>query len=65
MLYALWLYLGLPCSQAWESAVSLAMQYARHRLVDVLAVASTKLQEVGRYEAAGDLHEQIGDPQGE
>jgi hypothetical protein len=51
--------------QCWENAVNLAMQYQKHRIFDIVALAATKLQEVGRFEAAGELHESITDPQGE
>ncbi len=52
-------------SQCWEKAAELAISFQRHRMHDVVALASSKLQEVGRHQAAGELHEGIDDVQGE
>ncbi len=50
--------------QCWEKAAELAINFQRHRMHDVVAVVSGKLQDVGRHQAAGELHEGIDDVQG-
>mmetsp|Transcript_26109 Transcript_26109/g.57041 ORF Transcript_26109/g.57041 Transcript_26109/m.57041 type:complete len:1764 (+) Transcript_26109:195-5486(+) len=50
--------------QCWEQAASLAMNYQRHRMHDVINVVSQRLSEIQRYQAAAELHESIDDIQG-
>jgi hypothetical protein len=56
--------LPFPPSQCWEQAASLAMNYQRHRLHDVIGIVSQRLQEIQRFAAAGELHESVDDVQG-
>lgn len=48
----------------WQQAAQLAINYQRHRMKDVVNTVSERLQEIGRHQAAGDLHENIDDSQG-
>ncbi|KAJ9515621.1 hypothetical protein QJQ45_021684, partial [Haematococcus lacustris] len=50
--------------QAWEQAANLAINFQRHRMHDVISLASSKLQQVGRHQAAAEIHEGIDDVQG-
>uniref|UniRef100_A0A7S3QV19 Intraflagellar transport protein 172 homolog n=1 Tax=Dunaliella tertiolecta TaxID=3047 RepID=A0A7S3QV19_DUNTE len=50
--------------QSWTQAANLAVSHQRHRMHDVINAASLKLQEVGRFQAAADLHESVDDFQG-
>lgn len=47
----------------WEQAAQLAINYQRHRMKDVVGTVSERLQEIGRHQAAGELHESIDDVQ--
>ncbi|EFJ49307.1 intraflagellar protein IFT172 [Volvox carteri f. nagariensis] len=48
----------------WEQAAQLAINYQRHRMKDVVNTVSERLQDIGRHQAAGELHESIDDSQG-
>ena len=48
----------------WGQAAQLAINYQRHRMKDVVNTVSERLQEIGRHQAAGELHESIDDAQG-
>ncbi len=50
--------------QSWVQAANLAISHQRHRMHDVISVVSQKLLDVGRFQAAADLHESIDDFQG-
>lgn len=55
-----------PCHdlQCWEKAAQLAIDYQRHRMHDVVTIASERLQQAGRFQAAAELHEGIGNAKG-
>ncbi len=38
--------------------------YQKHRQYDVVDLVSRKLVEIGRFQAAGELHESVDDAQG-
>uniref|UniRef100_A0A7S0YIK8 Intraflagellar transport protein n=1 Tax=Polytomella parva TaxID=51329 RepID=A0A7S0YIK8_9CHLO len=50
--------------RVWEQAASLAINFQRHRMVDVVNMVSGRLQEIRRHQAAAELHESIDDVQG-
>ncbi|KAF5830572.1 intraflagellar protein IFT172 [Dunaliella salina] len=50
--------------QSWIQAANLAVNHQRHRMHDVISAVSLKLQEIGRFQAAADLHESVDDFQG-
>lgn len=47
----------------WEQAAQLAINYQRHRMKEVVNTVSERLQDIGRHQAAGELHESIDDSQ--
>ncbi|MEW5300130.1 MAG: hypothetical protein WDW38_002966 [Sanguina aurantia] len=50
--------------QCWEQAASLAINYQRHRMHDVVNTVSARLVDIQRFQAAAELHEGIDDVQG-
>ncbi|GAX77698.1 hypothetical protein CEUSTIGMA_g5141.t1 [Chlamydomonas eustigma] len=50
--------------QCWEQAATLAMNYQRHRLHDVVSKVSQRLVGIQRCQAAGELNESVDDVQG-
>lgn len=52
-------------TQSWVQAANVANQRQRHRIHDVIAVVSRKLQEIDRFQAAAELHESVDDIKGE